>query len=723
MTIHTNRRAFLKGTGAGLVVGVMLPQAARAAQKSGASAALATGEAAEGAFAPNAFVRIAPDDTVTVLVKHIEFGQGPYTGLSTLVAEELDADWGQMRATSAPSNPALYANTAFGIQGTGGSTAMPNSYMQMRKAGAAARAMLVSAAADRFGVPATEITVAKGVVSHEGSGQSATFGELAEAAAEVEPPVDPPVKDAKDFALIGTDRPKVDSRAKSTGEAQFTLDVYRDDMLTAMVVRPPKFGATLKSHDAGAALKIPGVVKVAAIPQGIAVYGENTYAALKGRAAVTAEWDESGAETRSSEQMMAEWTEAAHGAGKEVSSTGDTAAALAEAETVHEVVQQFPFLAHTPMEPLDAVIELREGEAEVWMGSQLQTVDHGAIAGTLGLPNDKITLNTMLAGGSFGRRATGDSHFAVEAATVAKERGQGATKLLWTREDDLRGGYYRPLTVHRLRGGLDADGNITAWDHTIATQSIMAGTPFEAMMTDGLDPTAFEGAKVLPYAVPNHRVGWARMESAIPVLWWRSVGHTHTAHAVETFMDELLEKAGRDAVEGRLALMDDETFAREAGVLRRVADMADWSGQKGYGVAVHKSFDSYVAQIAEVEDRDGTPHIARVWCAVDCGVAVNPNVIKAQMEGGIGYGASAVLFDALTLGEGGHVQQENWDTYRMLRIHEMPDVQVSIVESDESPTGVGEPGLPPLSPAVANAWRSLTGRTPRRLPMVPVDQA
>ena len=721
MTLHTNRRAFLKGSGAGLVIGVMLPSMAKAQQKSGAVAALATDEVVEGTFSPNAFVRIAPDNTVTVLIKHVEFGQGTYTGLSTLVAEELDADWGQMRATSAPADVTLYANTAFGIQGTGGSTAMPNSYMQMRKAGAAARAMLVSAAADRFDVPAQEITVAKGVVSHEKSGQSARFGELAEAASQVEPPVDPQVKEAADFALIGTDVQKVDSRAKSDGTAQFTLDVYREDMLTAMVVHPPKFGATLTSHDATEALKIPGVVKVAAVPQGVAVYGENTFAALKGRAAIKATWDESEAETRSTEQMMAEWTEAASGDGKEVTNTGDAKKALGEAATTHEVTLQFPFLAHTPMEPLDAVVEIREDDAEIWMGCQMQTMDHGTYAKVLGLAPDKVTLNTMLAGGSFGRRATGDSHFAVEAAEVAKARGKGATKLLWTREDDIRGGYYRPLTVHKMKGGLDADGAITAWDHTIATQSIMAGTPFEMMMKDGLDPTAFEGAQTLPYAVPNHRLGWAQMKSPVPVLWWRSVGHTHTAYAVETFIDELLEKAGKDSVEGRLALMGEEQ-AREAAVLKRAADMAGWSGQKGYGVAVAKSFNSYVAEVAEVEDRDGVPHVKNVWCAVDCGVAVNPNVIRAQIEGGIGYGLGAVLFDAITMGEGGAVQQANWDSYRMLRIGEMPNIEVSIIESEADPTGVGEPGTPPIGPAMANAWRTLKGERSTTLPMVPIAQ-
>ena len=723
MNVQVNRRAFLGTAAAGLVIGVVLPARAQS-QKSGATAMLATDNAGgEGTFSPNAFVRIAPDDTVTVLIKHIEFGQGPYTGLTTLVAEELDADWGQMRAASAPSDAELYKNFAFCIQGTGGSTAIPNSYEQMRKAGAAAKSMLVAAAADRWGVPVGEISVSKGVVSHEKSGNSARFGELAEDAAKGEVPVDVPLKAAKDFKLIGTNVPKVDSHAKSTGNAIFTMDVMRDGMVVAMVKRPPQFGAKLKSFDAAKAEAMPGTVKVVEVPQGIAVYAKDTWSALKAREAIEAEWDASEAETRSTEQMIAEWTEAAKGRGAEVAKTGDSEKALGEAAVTHEATYTFPFLAHTPMEPLDAVVELREDGAEVWMGSQLQTVEHGAIAQTLGMKPEQVRLNTMLAGGSFGRRAQGDSHFATEAATVAKAHGPGTVKLVWTREDDVQGGYYRPLTVHHIRGGLDADGNVTAWDHVAACQSIMAGTPFEGMMQNGLDPTAFEGAKEPPYTLPNHYMGWARMESPVPVLWWRSVGHTHTAYALETFIDELLEKGGRDAVEGRLALMDEEKHARERGVLQRVAEMAGWSGPKAgdgkaRGVAVHKSFDSYVAQIAEVEERDGEPRVTKVWSAVDCGVAVNPNVITAQIEGGVGFGLGAMLYDEITLSEGGRVQQANWDTYRMLRLPEMPDVEVSIIDSDADPTGVGEPGVPPIAPAVGNALRTLRGETPRRLPIV-----
>lgn len=713
-----SRRTFLKGAAAaGLVIGAYLPGPARA--QSGAAAVI-KGSAEAGVFAPNAFVRIAPDDTVTVLIKHIEFGQGPFTGLATLVAEELDADWAQMRATHAPADVELYKNLAFGLQGTGGSTAMPNSYDQMRKAGAAARAMLVAAAAQEWGVPEAEITVSKGVVSHSGSGRTARFGALAEKAAALEPPVEPRLKDPKDFVLIGTDRPKLDTHDKTTGAAQFTLDIYRDDMLTVVVAHPPKFGATVARFDDSAARQVPGVVAVEQIPQGVAVYGRNTFAALRGRDALSVDWDDSGAETRSSIDLFRTYTETAMAPGVAVTTVGDTAGILDGATQVIEATYEFPFLAHAPMEPLDAVVEMRDGAAEVWMGSQLQTVDHGTVAAVLGLPQENVAIHTQLAGGSFGRRAQPDAGFAAEAASVAKALGRdGAVKLLWTREDDIRGGRYRPLTVHRLRGSVGADGRIAAWEQTIATQSIVAGSPFEGLMQDGIDPTSVEGASDLPYAIPNLDVSLHTMQAGVPVLWWRSVGHTHTGFATETFVDELLEQAGQDPVAGRLALLADHP--RHIGVLEEVARLADWGAPvpdgRARGVAVHKSFNTYVAQIAEVSIGDGSvPKVHKVWCAVDCGVAVNPNVIRAQIEGGIGYGLGAALYDEITLEAGGTVAQSNFHDYRSLRIQDMPEVEVSIVASAEPPTGVGEPGVPPAAPAVANAWRRLTGTAVRRLP-------
>lgn len=719
MTEHT-RREFLKA-GSGLVIGLTLPLGARA--QSGAASAF-EGSEGEGSFAPNAFVRIAPDDTVTILSKHIEFGQGPYTGLATLVAEELDADWSQMRAEAAPADNALYANLAFGLQGTGGSTAIANSWMQMRKAGAAARAMLVAAAAEAWGVPAAEITVEAGRIRHAGSGRESGFGALADAAARQTPPEDPGVKDPSEFTLIGTGVPKLDSRAKTTGEAVFTLDVYREGMETVVVAHPPKFGATVASYDDSQALEVPGVTAVRQISFGVAVYATSTAAALKGREALSVEWDESGAETRSSDALMESFAAAAqYGAGAEAEAVGDAAAAIEGAETVHEAEFRFPYLAHAALEPLDAVIETRGDRAEIWMGSQFPALDRPKAANVLGIETQNLTLNTMFAGGSFGRRAQPTAHVAAEVAEIAKAAGRdGAWKLLWTRDDDMTGGYYRQLTVHRMRAGLDADGNITGWEDVIANQSIMAGTPLQMMMRDGVDPTSVEGATKMPYALPALRVGWVRQEAGVPVLWWRSVGHTHTAYATEVFLDELLEKAGRDPVEGRLALLKAEA-SRDRAVLERVAEIAGWDGRRvkdgrGYGVALHESFDSYVAQIAEVSDADGVPRVHKLWCAVDCGIAVNPDVVRAQIEGGIGYGLGSVLFDAVTLEEGGAVRETNFDRYRMLRIDEMPEVEVAIIESDAAPTGIGEPGTPPVGPAVANAWRALTGTSVHRLPFV-----
>ena len=714
MTTSTSisRRHFLKG-GVGLVIGMTLPLPARLKAAEGGQESVVPAD-------PNAFVHIAPDNTVTVLSKHLEFGQGPYTGLATLVAEELDADWTQIRVESAPSDPETYKNLAFGIQGTGGSTAMANSYLQMRRAGAAARAMLVAAAARRWGVDEAGIDVSKGVVSHAASGRSATFGELADAARESAFPKAPKLKSPEDFELIGTDVPKVDSRAKSTGAATFTIDVYRDDMLTVVVAHPPKFGATVARFDAAKAKSVAGVVKVAEIPSGVAVYAKNTYAAIEGRKVLDIEWDESGAEKRSTTQMFDEFRAAAKGSGRLVEATGDVDAAIAGAEQVLEAEYPFPYLAHAPLEPLEGVIEWRDGKAEVWMGSQLQTVDHNTMAAVLDIDAANIAIHTMFAGGSFGRRAQPGGDFAAEVAQVAKVGGDGAYKLLWTREDDIKGGFYRPLTVHRLRAGLDAQGRIVGWENTIANQTIMGGTPFEGFMRDGIDPTAVEGARKMPYAWPANRVAWVPMDSPVSVLWWRSVGHTHTAYATETFLDELLAAGGQDPISGRLALMK-PGFERLAGALEKVAELADWKGPKGsdgraFGVAAHKSFDSYVATIAEVSDDEGVPKVHRVWCAIDCGVAINPNVIRAQIEGGIGYGLSAAMFNEVTLAEGGDIEQQNFDTYRLLRIDEMPAIEVAVVQSSEAPTGVGEPGLPPLAPAVANAYRVLTGKTPRRLP-------
>jgi isoquinoline 1-oxidoreductase beta subunit len=461
-------------------------------------------------------------------------------------------------------------------------------------------------------------------------------------------------------------------------------------------------------------------VDVKTLPQGVAVYANGFWAAKQGRDALRIEWDESKAEMRGTDELLAEYRQRAATPGTQAALRGDPAKAVPGAARVIEAEYVFPYLAHAPMEPLDCVLELSGGACRAWLGSQLQTLDHATLAKTLGLPQDKVAVQTMLAGGSFGRRAQPASDLAAEAAEALKALGRdGAIKLAWTREDDIRGGRYRPLSVHRIRAALDAKGDIVSWEQTIAVQSFLRGSPFEGMMKDGIDPTAVEGAHDMPYAIPNFRVGLHIVEVGVPTLWWRSVGHTHTGYSTETMIDELLVAANKDPVRGRLALLKDH--ARESRVLSEVAKLAKWNGSKvaggrARGVAVHKSFDTYVAQIAEVSrGRDGLPKVEQVWCAVDCGVAVNPDVIRAQMEGGIGFGLGAILFDEITL-DRGRVVQSNFNDYRMLRIGEMPRVHVAIVASQEKPTGVGEPGVPPIGPAVANAWRALTGTAVRHLP-------
>jgi isoquinoline 1-oxidoreductase beta subunit len=719
--VKLTRREALAGM-TGLVIGLYLPSFGRA--QSGAAAALAASEPSDTVFAPNAFVRVSADDTVTVLCKHIEFGQGPFTGLATLVAEEMDADWSKVRAEHAPSDPVLYKNLAFGMQGTGGSSAIANSYEQMRQAGAAARAMLVSAAAKSWKVPAREITVENGVLRHARTNRQGRFGQFAVAAAKLPVPASVQLKSPSTFKYIGADRTrlkKLDSAAKSNGSAQYAIDIHEPGMLTVVVARAPLFGAKPAQFDASATRAIPGVVDVKQIPSGVAVYADGMWAALKGREALRVEWDESAAEQRDSSELLAQYRELARQPGVVAAAHGNPESVFAEAEKTIEAEFVFPYLAHAPMEPLDGVINWDGQRVRARFGSQLQTGDHRAIAEIFGVPMERVAVETLLAGGSFGRRAQPSMHLAAELAHAAKVIGPNRpVKLVWTREDDIRGGYYRPLYVHRLRGAVSG-GRIVGWTNTVVGQSILKGSPFAAMIKDGIDATSVEGARELPYEIEHFRCDLHTTEVGVPVLWWRSVGHTHTGYAVECFVDELLQGAGRDPVEGRLAMMGKS--ARAAGVLRAVAELAKWSGPqvgngRARGVAVVESFNSYVAQIAEVSlDKDGAPVVHKVWCGVDCGVAVNPDVIRAQMEGGIGFALGHALFAEVTL-ERGRPVQGNFDTYRSLRIHEMPDVEVVVVKSTEKPTGVGEPGVPPLAPAVANAMAQLGVQRPRKLPMV-----
>ena len=723
MIVNISRRDFLKA-GAGLTLGVAVPDALAQMAGPGQGGSGATGSAA---FEPNAFVRIGTDNTVTVIVKHFEMGQGTFTGLPTLVAEELDADWGQIRAEGAPADATRYNNLFMGpMQGTGGSTAMANSYEQMRKAGAAARAMLVAAAAERWKVEAGEITISRGVVQHAATNKTARFGSLAAAAAKQPVPQDVKLKEAKDFVFIGRRAPRIDARAKSNGTAVYTQDFKLPGMLTALVAHPPRFGGKVKSFDAAKAKAVGGVVDVVAIPQGVAVLANDFWSAKKGRDALTVEWDEAQAFKLGSDEIMAEYRRLIATPGATAKKEGDVAAALGSAAKTFEAVYEFPYLAHACMEPMNCVVKLSADACEIWNGEQFQSIDQPAVAQLLGMKPEQVKLNMLFAGGSFGRRANPQSDYVLEAVQVAKAiGGRVPVKLVWTREDDMRAGYYRPAYVHALKGGLDAQGNIVAWQHRIAGQSILAGTAFEGMMVkDGIDATSVEGASNLPYAIPNLGVELHSPKMGVPVQWWRSVGSTHTAFSTETFLDELAAAAGKDPFQLRRALL--AKAPRHKRVLEMAATEADWTlplvsarvgDRRGRGIAVHESFNTVVAQVAEVTVRkDGSWRLDRVMCAVDCGVAVNPDIIRAQMESGIAYGLTAAMYGAITLKDG-VVEQSNFHDYMPLRLTEMPRIGVYIARSDEKPTGVGEPSTPVIAPAVANALAAATGKRIRALPI------
>jgi isoquinoline 1-oxidoreductase beta subunit len=710
--VRPSRRTFLKAAGAVAAVGLTI-----GFEWAGTGRRALAATMPEATFAPNAFLRVAPDNSVTVIAKHVEMGQGAYTGIATIVAEELDANWQDVRVESAPADAKRYANLAFGtIQGTGGSSAMANSWMQLREAGAKARAMLVSAAAAQWQVPASELTTRDGSVHHAPTNRTATYGSLASAAARLPVPDKVTLKSPTDFRLIGQQLPRVDVPPKTNGTAQFTLDVTFPGMLVALLQRPPLFGATVKSFDGSAAKAVPGVVSVVQVPGGVAVVAKGFWAAKQGRDALKVAWDDSKAEKRSSDAIMSEYRQLAEQSGASARKEGDAAQALAGAAQKVSATYAFPYLAHAPMEPLDAVVKLTANSCEIWAGDQFQTVDQGNAARTAGLDPQHVKIHTLYAGGSFGRRANTQSDYIVEAVSIAKALGANGTpvKLQWTREDDIHGGLYRPMYFHKLDAGLSADGKLVAWRHRIVGQSILAGTPFASMMVkNGIDGTSVEGAANVAYAIPNISVELTTTQTGVPVLWWRVVGSSHTAFAVEAFIDEAAHAAGKDPFVFRRDLLVHEPRMRA--VLELAAEKAGWDPAKplpkgrGRGIAVAEAFKTFVAQVAEVSvDKDGNVKVERVVCAVDCGTPINPDVIAAQMEGGIGFGLGAALHSAITLKDG-KVEQNNFDGYQVLRIAEMPKVEVHIVQSGEAPTGVGEPGVAPVGPAVANAIFAATG--------------
>lgn len=677
-----------------------------------------------GAFGP--FLKIAPDGAVTVISKHIEFGQGNHAGLAAIVAEELDADWTRMRVEQAAANTKVYMNTGMGAQGTGGSSAIANSWEQLRKVGASARAMFVQAAAARWSVPAGEVSVKDSVVSHAGSGRSAGFGELLADAVKVAPPEAPTLKDPKTFTLVGTDRVRrKDAVLKSTGQARFTQDVRLPEMLTAVVAHPPRFGAVPQNFDAAKAKAVPGVIDVFSVKSGVAVVADSTWAALQGREALSVTWDEGKAEKRGSDAIAQTFRDIAAGKGGEIEwQAFDSKGTVGDLSgpDVLTVGYDFPYLAHATMEPMNCVAQVKGRKVKLTFGSQFPTLDQLNTAKIVGCLPGSVEIETLYAGGSFGRRCNFQSDYVAECVRIAKKTNGRPVKLVWAREDDQRAGYFRPLTHHAVSVRVDKDGYPAAWRHRIVTQSIMKGSPMGG--GDGPEPPAVEGAQGSPYlkATPAVDAQVAMPEVGVPVLWWRSVGATHTAYAMEHTIDQLARKAGKDPADYRRALYQKAGSQRHLAVLDLLVERSGWKtpAPEGWvrGLAVHESFGSVVGQVADVQLVDGQPpRVGRVVTVIDCGTAISPDQIAAQMEGGTCYGLSGAMYGQVTLIDG-VVQETNFDTYRVLRMNEAPRVETHILPSPAAPSGVGEPGTPVIGPAVANAILAATGKATLSQPFV-----
>ncbi|MGO4330371.1 xanthine dehydrogenase family protein molybdopterin-binding subunit [Cupriavidus sp. 2TAF22] len=717
---NASRRRFLIGAvavGGGLVVGF---HNVPAIGSSGSDAAKVAGEAMSNPFA--GYVKIDADNKVTVIASQFESGQGIWHGIATLVQEELDADWADIDVVGGFGNPALYSNKVLGMQATGGSTGTSISFDRYRQAGAAARAMLVAAAAQAWHVPAAEIRAAKGVLTHT-SGKHATYGSLAAAAAKLPPPATVALKARKDWVYIGNETlPRFDTPPKVNGKLKFVIDVKATGMLTAVMIHPPLFGARLIGVDASAARRLEGFVDAIETPRGVAVVADHMWTALKARDLVKAEWDDSKAEKRGSEEIIAQYRLLAARGGDAVAiEKGDVNLAFREAAKVIEGTYEFPFLAHAPLEPLNAAVRMNaDGTLEVWGGHQYQDTYQALVAELAGVPPEKVILHVMRTGGSFGRRAVFNADVIFEAVSVAKAMGfKAPVKVQWTRENDMRAGQYRPIYLHKFKAGIDAQGKLIAWRDTIIGQSLCVGTPFDVWIKNGVDPTTVEGSATMPYAVPNRRVDVSAPQLGVPVTFWRSVGMNHAGYAVECFFDEVAAAAGKDPLQYRLDLLGEHP--RQAAVLKLAAEKADWGktlpAGRALGLSITETFGTVVAQVAEVSNDNGNLKVHRIVCAIDCGIVVSPDQVRAQMEGGIGFGLGAALKSEITLDKG-TVVQGNYGDYDVLRLHEMPCIEVHIVKSDAPPTGAGEPGVPGAGPAVANALFALSRKAHRVLPLL-----
>ncbi len=696
------RRAFLQtagGAGAALVIGFRIPT---------------RGEQEPAPFAPNAWLRIGADDSVLVIVDRSEMGQGVATSLPMLLAEELEADWTKVQIEFAPADKA-YINPLFGLQGTGGSSSIRAAWTPLRKAGAAAREVLIAAAAQRWGVKATECHAERGAVVHTKSKRRLRYGQLATRAATLPVPTDVPLKDRKDWHIAGKPTKRLDTPSKTNGRAKFGIDTWVPGLRVAVVARSPVFGGKVKSFDATAAKAVEGVHTVVQISSGIAVVASGYWPAKLGRDALKVEWDEGPGATVSSASISQLFTERAGQSGAVARHDGDPEGTLGGAASKVDADYELPFLAHTTMEPMNATAHVRADGVDIWAPTQFQQGAQGLGAQIGGVPPEKVQVHTTYLGGGFGRRFELD--FIQEALEASKAAG-APVKVIWSREDDIRNSQYRPANFHRMHAGLGADGRPVAWTHRVVAPSIMARV-FPNMVQNGLDGEAVEGGMGMPYAVPNVHVDYVLTDTGIPVGFWRSVNNSFNAFAVESFIDECAAAAKADPFEYRRSLLTNAP--RHRGVLELAAAKAGWGtpapAGRARGIAVFKSFESFVAQVAEVSvSPAGEVRVHRVVCAVDCGQYVNPDTIEAQMQGAIVFGLTAALKGAITIDKG-RVQQSNFNDYEMLHLAEMPVVEVYIVPSIEAPGGIGEPGTPPIAPAVCNAIFAATGKRIRKLPI------
>jgi len=713
-TLHSlSRRRFLQASTASslaLTIGICTPLSALAQDRG----------MVDLPAQPFLFLKIDSNSVVTVIVKHLDMGQGIATGLATIVAEELDADWSSMRFEFSPTDSAKFKNGKLGVQGTGASTSIANSWIELRKAGAAAKAMLIQAAAMQWAVQANDIVISKGWITHLKSSRKCQIGEMAAVAATLPVPDTVSLKNSSQFKLVGNpDVHRLDSAAKTSSTQVFGLDVQLPGMLYVSMARPPQFGAVLESFDDSVTRKNPNIVEVVKTKYGVAVIAKDTWSAFKGRDELKVAWDTSRADSSSSADKFKLFEQLLKTEGLPAKSQGNWVEGLQSAKSHVQATYQFPFLAHAPMEPLNVTLEYTSAGVTIHTGCQFHTVDQFSVAQELGLKPEQVSIMTYMAGGSFGRRANPASDYIREIAAVAKNFNQTSPlKMVWSRGDDLKGGYYRSMFVHQVTTGIDATGDPLVWSHKVVGHSIAENTAFaKFLIKDGIDNTSVEGSYENKYTIPNFKCESHSVAKSVPVLWWRSVGHSHSSFVTETMMDELAVMAKKDPVQYRLNRL--KSNPRLAHVLALAAKHGAWGSRlpkhHGRGIAVNESFGSYVAHCAEVSVINNKLKVIKITCAVDCGTIINPDVVKAQVQGAVAFALSAVLFQEITF-KNGEVEQSNFHDYPVLRMKDMPKVEVIMVKSTEAPSGIGEPPVPTVGPAVANAIFNASGVRIRQLP-------